>query len=126
MNATALPAGWNLDSLAERALTASVRFWFAAAVIGQWAFFYYIMAFHVPTLISGNFQAWSVLRSLGGMGYVAGDTAGNLTFGAHAVAAGIIAFGGALQLVPQIRARFPTLHRWNGRIFLVAVLGLSL
>ncbi len=75
----------------------------------------------------GEFRGWNRLSAISGRtSYVAGDTAGNLAFGAHALAAGIIAFGGALQLIPQIRARFPTFHRWNGRLFLLTVTGLSL
>jgi uncharacterized membrane protein len=37
-----------------------------------------------------------------------------------------VAFGGALQLIPQIRKHAPTFHRWNGRIFLATVVALSL
>jgi hypothetical protein len=59
------------------------------------------------------------------MGYVAGDTAGNLSFAAHALLVAVIAFGGTLQLMPQIRARAPWFHRWNGRLFLSTALGVS-
>src|SRR6185503_14280927 len=93
------------------ALKAAVRFWFAVTVIGQWAFLYYIAGFYGPSSVSGNFQAWSRNRFLI-KGYVPGDTAGNLAFAAHALLAGIIAFGGALQLIPQIRARAMAVHRW--------------
>ena len=58
--------------------------------------------------------------------YVPGDRAGNIAFGAHALLAGFIAFGGALQLVPQLRSVAPWFHRWNGRAFLVIACGLSL
>src|SRR6185295_18158611 len=51
---------------------------------------------------------------------------GNLAFAAHALLAAVIAFGGALQIVPQIRARALAFHRWNGRVFLVTAVGLSL
>lgn len=112
--------------LADRALSWSAAFWLLIAVIGQWAFFYYIAAFYGANLLTGNFKAWAVLSKLGGTGYVAGDTAGNITFGAHAAAAGLIALGGALQLMPQVRNRWPTFHRWNGRMFLATVVGLSL
>jgi uncharacterized membrane protein len=59
------------------------------------------------------------------MSYVAGDTAGNLAFAAHVLLAAVIAFGGALQILPQIRARVPALHRWNGRLFMIVALGLA-
>ncbi|MDQ0463417.1 hypothetical protein QO010_001188 [Caulobacter ginsengisoli] len=121
---SALP--FSKPRFSEAVLTGAAGFWLAAALIGQWAFFSYIAAFYGPNLVSGNFQAWAVLSKMGGTGYVAGDTAGNLTFGAHALAAGIIAFGGALQLMPWVRARFPAFHRWNGRVFLLTVTGLSL
>src|SRR6185436_12355519 len=37
-----------------------------------------------------------------------------------------VSFGGALQLIPQIRARAIAVHRWNGRAFLVAAVVVSL
>jgi uncharacterized membrane protein len=112
--------------VARRALGWSADLWLLVAILGQWAFAAYIFAFYGANLLGGNLEAWSVLRKLGGTGYVAGDLAGNITFGVHALAAGVIAVGGALQLLPQVRDRWPTFHRWNGRLFLVLVAGLSL
>lgn len=106
-------------------LTASARFWFLLVVIGQWAFLYYIVVFYGPSTATGNFQAWTK-NTLLQKGYVEGDTAGNLTFAVHALLAAVIAFGGALQLTPAIRNRFPAFHRWNGRIFMTTAIGLSL
>lgn len=111
---------------ADVVLSGGAAFWLLTALIGQWAFFYYIANFYGPAMATGNYEAWSVLRAMGAKGYVPGDTVGNTAFGAHALAAGIIAFGGALQLIPQIRAKAPIFHRWNGRIFLLTVVGLSL
>lgn len=111
-------------ALPTRALNAATRSWFAVAVAGQWAFFYYISRFYGPSTLQGNFQLWTKNHSLL-RGYVPGDTAGNLAFGAHALLAGIIAFGGALQLIPKIRARAMAVHRWNGRLFVVTALGVS-
>jgi hypothetical protein len=84
-------------------LNGAAALWLAAALVGQWAFFYYIAAFYGSSTLSGHFEAWR-RNTLLIKGYVPGDTAGNLTFGAHALLAGLIAFGGALQLIPQIRA----------------------
>ena len=111
---------------ADAVLGAAAAFWLLTALIGQWLFFYYIAGFYGPTMATGNHEAWSVLSAMGAKGYVEGDTAGNMTFGAHALAAGVIAFGGALQLIPGIRAKAPVFHRWNGRLFLLTVVGLSL
>jgi uncharacterized membrane protein len=110
--------------LAESALKGAARFWFVMAVIGQWAFLYYIVAFYGHSTFTGNFQAWTKNKFLH-KGYIAGDTAGNLAFAEHALLAAVIAFGGALQLIPQIRTRAIAVHRWIGRVFMVTALGLS-
>ncbi len=113
-----------LNSVADKTLKAAARFWFVVAVIGQWAFLYYIIAFYARSTFRGNFQAWTKNTFLH-KGYIAGDTAGNLIFASHALLAGVIAFGGAIQLIPQIRTRAIAVHRWNGRLFAVTALGLS-
>jgi hypothetical protein len=107
-------------------LRGAAGLWLLVALIGQWAFFYYIAAFYGVTTLSGNFEAWNRLAVLGRSPYVAGDTTGNMAHAAHAMGAGIIALCGALQLIPQIRNRAPTFHRWNGRLFLLTVVALSL
>ena len=112
--------------LATRALHGAAGFWLVMALIGQWAFFYYITAFYGTSTFTGQFEIWNRLSALGRTPYVAGDIAGNLTYAAHALAAGIVALGGAFQLMPQVRSRFPRFHRWNGRLFLLTVIGLSL
>jgi len=111
---------------AKLALNGSVAFWLLVALAGQWAFFYYIAAFYGVSTFSGEFEVWNRLSALGRSPYVAGDTAGNLAFAAHALGAGIVALGGALQLMPWIRRNAPTFHRWNGRVFLLTVVALSL
>jgi uncharacterized membrane protein len=109
---------------ARTALGGAARLWFVTAVIGQWAFLYYIAAFYGPSTLTGHFEAWRRNTMLT-MSYVPRDTLGNLAFAGHVLLAAVIAFGGALQIVPQIRARAPALHRWNGRLFMVVALGLA-
>ena len=106
-------------------LTGAGRLWFAAAVIGQALFLTYILAFYVPSTLSGNFAVWAKNTMLI-KGYVPGDTVGNLAFGAHVLMAGVITFGGTVQLVPQIRARAPQVHRWVGRAFMTTAMGASI
>jgi uncharacterized membrane protein len=124
MSTTVLTNRLELNSVADSALKAAAGLWFVVAVIGQWAFLYYIVAFYGPSTFTGNFQAWTKNTFLR-MSYVAGDTAGNLAFAAHALLASVIAFGGAIQLIPQIRTRAISVHRWIGRVFLGTALGLS-
>jgi Predicted membrane protein (DUF2306) len=102
-------------------LSASARLWFVTALVGQWAFLYYIAAFYDAATLRGDFAAWSNNRLLL-KGYIPGDTAGNLAFAAHVLLAAVVTFGGALQLIPQIRARFISAHRWNGRLFLLTAM----
>src|SRR5215469_201054 len=99
MSTAVLTNRLELNSVADKALNAAARFWLVVAVIGQWTFLYYIAAFYGPSTFTGNFQAWTKNTFLR-MGYVRGDTAGNLAFAAHALLAAVIAFGGAMQLIP--------------------------
>ena len=104
-------------------LTVAARFWFATAVIGQWIFVAYIMGFYGAAALRGDFEAWNKVFP---RGHIAGDTLGNFSIGLHLLLAVLITLGGQLQLVPQVRALAPALHRWNGRVFLVAVVSTSL
>lgn len=107
--------------LAAGALNAAVTFWFVITVIGQWVFLYYIVAFYGPGVLSGDFATWNRHPFIDNA-FVAGDAAGNLAFGAHVLLAATIVLAGTLQLVPQIRARAITFHRWNGRVFMTAAI----
>ena len=110
--------------MADKVLNIATRTWFAIAVVGQWVFLAYLLAFYAPSTLTGNFQLW-IKNPMLMKGYVAGDTLGNLAFAAHALLAAIIAFGGAIQLIPQLRKAAPVFHRWNGRVFLLTALCLS-
>jgi hypothetical protein len=124
MSTTVLTNQLESKSHADTALKAAAGFWFLVAVIGQWAFLYYIVAFYGRTTFTGNFQAWTKNTFLQ-QGYIAGDRVGNLVFASHALLAAVIAFGGAIQLIPQIRTRAIGVHRWNGRLFALTAVGLS-
>lgn len=113
--------------ITKAALSTSAAFWLLAALIGQWAFFYYIVAFYGGSIVTGEFEIWNRLEALSGhASFRPGDTIGNTAFGAHALGAGVVALGGALQLLPFVRRRWPAFHRWNGRVFLLTVTALSL
>jgi hypothetical protein len=112
-------------SAAGSSLRKAAKFWFIVAFIGQWAFLYYLVRFYGTTVMDQHFEIWRRNKFLF-KGYVPGDTAGNLTFLSHALFAAVIVFGGALQLVPQIRTRYMAVHRWIGRVFLLTALGESL
>ena len=109
-----------LDSLADGALKAAARFWFVVAVIGQLVFGFATASFYGLTALRGDYHGWSITQ-----GHVAGNMLGNSAVALHLIAAVIIMLAGAVQLVPQVRSRFPVFHRWNGRIYMLAALALS-
>ncbi|MGV3482379.1 MAG: DUF2306 domain-containing protein [Sphingobium sp.] len=108
---------------AEAVLNAGASFWFVAAAIGQWAFVSYIAAFYGGAAARGDPGAWNdVLVG----GYVRGGTFGNVVLAAHLLLAIVITVGGPLQLIPGLRARALPFHRWNGRIYMVTAIVISL
>jgi hypothetical protein len=113
----------NLNSAAEKALRSVAAFWFVTALIGQWMFVYYILAFYGGSAVQGNLEAWNKVFP---RGYIAGQTVGNLAVAMHLFLAVVIHIGGPLQLVPQIRARFPDFHRWTGRIYIPTAVFISI
>src|SRR5438309_446950 len=113
-----------LNSVADAALKAATRFWFAVMVAGQSIFAFAVASFYGLAALRGNSaRAWS--RSIT-HGYVAGDTLGNLAVAVHLFSAAIIIVAGGLQLIPQIRSRFPIFHRWNGRVYVVTAFAISI
>ena len=125
MNMLVLNNRRDWDSIANTSLKLSAQLWFVVAAIGMWLFVYYIAGFYGSETMQGNFEAWSRNKSLP-HGFVRGDTVGNLQFAAHVLMAAVLTLGGTLQLIPQLRARVPKLHRWTGRVFIVLAILLSL
>jgi hypothetical protein len=109
-------------SWGTRALTFASTVWWTVTFIGQWLFLCYIAGFYGRAIVTGNIQDWNRNHDLF-KGYVAGDTAWNVYLGAHVMLAAVIAFGGVLQMIPQIRRKALAFHRWNGRVFLFTALG---
>ncbi|MGA8273652.1 MAG: DUF2306 domain-containing protein [Candidatus Sulfotelmatobacter sp.] len=109
---------------ANTTLKAAVGFWFTVMVIGQLVFAFAVASFYGMAALRGTSQqAWSKHFT---HGYVAGDTMGNLAIAVHLISAVIVILAGMLQLIPQIRNRFPVFHRWNGRLYIVTAFTISL
>lgn len=107
---------------AARALSGAAAFWLSLAVAGQALFAVYVLAFYGRAALQGHPELWNKVLS---PGYVQGDTAGNLALAAHLFCAVVVTLGGALQLTPAIRRRWPRFHRWNGRAFLSCAVAAS-
>lgn len=105
---------------APRALSSAAATWFVSATLGQWAFVAFIALFFGGHSLSGDFAALNNKPHV--TGYVPGDTLGNSQFLMHALLGGLVTFAGAWQLLPALRRRWPSAHRWNGRLFLTVAI----
>ncbi len=117
------PSGGDPSRRAARALTVAAAAWFVVAVLGQLVFAAYVLVFYGGATVAGEFERWNkeITR-----GYVAGDFVGNLVVFLHLALAVVVMGGGAIQLVPAVRRRWPRFHRWNGRVYLISVLVVAL
>lgn len=111
-------------ALPQQAVGVAVKLWFTIAAVGHWVFLAYILAVFYPAVIQHGLEALkgSHLPS----GFIEGDGFGNATSVGHVLLAAIIIGGGPLQLIPAVRRRVPTFHRWLGRTYLVAAVSSSL
>lgn len=99
----------------------AMTLWVGIIWLGQWLFAAYIFfQFLQPSLV-GNLSAAQFSHMI--KGHVAGDSFGNGVLILHVLPVFLLSAAGVLQLIPSIRTRFPTFHRWNGRVFLL--LGLA-
>ena len=82
-------------------------------------FGFYILAFYASALYQGDMDRWNqVLPRL----YEQTTTTATTGIGLHFAAGGIILVLGSIQLIDAVRVRFPVLHRWIGRVYVVACL----
>lgn len=105
-------------------LPRAAAFCYLSIAAGQLAFAAFILLFYYPSSLSGDFALWNDKPLI--TGFIAGDMVGNIFFAAHVLMAAVITLGGLAQLLPAIRGRWPAVHRWNGRLYMVCALLLSL
>ena len=117
-------AGFSAAPRAATLLRTSATIWTGIALAGQLFFALYVSVLYGRPALSGDFAAWSkgpVARA-----WLPGQTVGNAAFGVHIGLAVLIILAGAVQLLPVIRRRWPTVHRWSGRSYLSAAFVTSL
>ena len=120
MSTAVLTNRLELNSIAETALKAATRFWFAVTVIGQLAFGFAVASFYGLTALRGDYHGWTITN-----GHMPGITIQTPAVAIHLISAVIVMLAGAIQLVPQVRSRFPVFHRWNGRLYLLIAVAIS-
>jgi hypothetical protein len=108
---------------APKILTFAATSWLAVTTIGQWIFGVYILSFYGKSTLAGEFEKWNQVLP---HGYVEGDWKGNLVVGMHVLLAAVLVIGGPLQLITQIRSRFPRFHRWLGRTYVTTAIFVSI
>lgn len=124
MNEMVLGQGASTRVEPRQAVDVAVKLWFTVAAVGHWIFLAYILAVFYPPVAEHGLEGFKGLHLPAG--FREGETLGNLASVSHVLLAAIIIGGGPLQLIPAVRRRFPTFHRWLGRSYLVAALSSSL
>lgn len=106
------------------AVRIAARSWFAVAAVGQWIFLAYILAVFFPPVAQHGLEGLKGLHLPAG--FREGETLGNLASITHVLLAAIVVGGGPLQLIPAVRSKFPTFHRWLGRSYIFAAVSSAL
>jgi hypothetical protein len=101
------------------ALTWSIRALVATAWISTALFGLYILAFYAAAALDGDLMRWN--EGLPGL-YEAHTPAATGGIGLHFAAGGVILALGCIQLIAPLRARYPQVHRWIGRVYVLAAL----
>ena len=120
--AAATPRRYASRGFADTALRLSATFWFVVTVAGQLFFAFTVASFYGLTAARGDLWQWNRHMT---HGYTAGATVSNLVVAMHLISAVIIILAGAIQFVPHVRNRFPSVHRWTGRVYMLSAFTLS-
>ncbi|MEZ0611762.1 DUF2306 domain-containing protein [Fibrella sp. WM1] len=91
-----------------------ITVWGSACLFGL-----YILAFYAAALYDNQMVRWNQVPP--GL-YERNTAAATAGIGLHFAAGGIILILGSIQLIEAARSRFPALHRWIGRLYVVACL----
>lgn len=108
---------------AATALKASVVAWAAVALIGQLVFATYVAVFYGGAALAGQPERWNQVQP---HGWRAGALLDNTVLSAHLLFTVLLIAAGLVQLLPVVRRRWPGLHRWSGRAYVVAAATLAL
>jgi uncharacterized membrane protein len=104
-------------SFASTALRWSIRSLVGIAWISTALFGLYILAFYAAAAVGDDISRWNQTLPRLYEEHTPTATAG---IGLHFAAGGIILALGSIQFISSLRARYPRVHRWLGRIYVLA------
>ena len=96
----------------------AVTVWISTLLFGL-----YILAFYFSALFNGDLTVWN--EHLPGL-YQEDQFKATTGIGIHFAGGGIILILGCMQLLSSIRERFPKVHHWIGRIYIVSCIATSI
>jgi len=102
---------------------ASQKIGFSCLLIAQTLFVSYLIAGYGFTGINEGLAQWNRFN---GTAYVTDDLLGNAMYAVHVLFAIVMIIGGSLQLIPTIRHKYKTFHKYNGRLFVALACSISL
>ncbi|MEN7341962.1 MAG: DUF2306 domain-containing protein [Pseudomonadota bacterium] len=103
----------------QRSMQWSARLLVATVWVSALIFGCYIFVFYFLSSMRGDITQWNdVLPDL----YSDDAPAATIGIGAHFAAGSVILMLGCIQLIGGIRAKYPTVHRWLGRVYVVSAL----
>lgn len=117
-----ISTGTIADIRARRVLKTAAITWLAVAVAGQLMMAIYVIGFYLSAVLDGGWARWNRLP----VGLIEGDGVRNLILFSHLLFVTVVVVSSAIQLLPIIRRRWPHLHRWDGRLYIVAALVMGL
>jgi len=105
------------------ALKAASAAWLLVVIVGQLIFAAYVVRLYGTAAMAGQMERWNQVTP---RAWLPDGTAGNIVFGSHVLFTVVVVVGGIVQLTPWLRRHAPALHRWNGRVYIVAAIALAL
>ncbi len=106
-------------SYSDQALTFAGRLLVVTVWISAILFGLFILAFYFAALLQGNTAQWNEI--LPGL-FDSGTRSATWGIGLHFAGGGIILILGFVQLIQPLRTRYPAVHRWLGRVYVLAAL----
>jgi hypothetical protein len=106
------PPQWTEAALRWSSIALAGVVWISSAIFGV-----YILAFFGGAIPAGTLEEWN--QSLPNL-YSASTPAASAGIGAHFFAGAVLLLLGPVQLIGEIRAKAPAVHRWIGRVYAFA------